>query len=900
MKIRSYLPLQCRAFYAAVLACFALMPARSACAQRLPTNVIPTHYTLTLAPDLKTATFTGIEKIDVNIKQPASSITLNAIELKFQSVAIFPNGPRQTGAPAGRSLPGGAETGTVSLDPAKEQATFTFPKTIPAGSAVLEIHYSGILNNELRGFYLSKGDHRDYAVTQFEPTDARRAFPCFDEPAFKARFSVSLVVDKGDTAISNGEIVADTPGPGADKHTLEFSQTPKMSTYLVAFLVGDFQCTGGTSDGVSIRVCSTPDKVAYTSFALDVAKFALHYYDNYFQIHYPLKKLDLIAIPDFEAGAMENFGAITFRETVLLVDPKTASLHQRENVAIDVAHEMAHQWFGDLVTMDWWNNIWLNEGFATWMENKTVAAMFPEWNVPQMVISDKQDTLNLDAQPTTRPIQAPLANTPAEINQLFDDISYGKASDVLLTVENYLGEETFRKGVHAYLSAHAYGNATAEDFWNAQTATSGKPVDKIMESLVVQPGVPVLTFGAPSGGRVAVSQKRFFLDPGDQPATGEKWTLPVCFATGNGHQDCDLLTPDTTSLRIPAAALFFANARGKGYYRVAYEPAQYKATETAVETGLTPAERISLTGNVWARVHAGQAPVGDYLDLVAALKDDSNAEVISNAAQPLSTIYYRIASSAQERDALSAWVRHTFAPAYASLGAPSAADSPNKLALRAALFGVLGYLGKDPAVLNQAREIASQYLADPSSIDPTLGHTALAVAAENGTAELFDKLEQVYETSKDPDMQEASLRLLAEFENPQLERRALDLDVSGKVRSQDAAIQFAIALQIPETRDAAWSFIKSHWDQVHPLLTTGMGQYLVEYSGSFCSADARDDVQSFFATHKVAASDVVLKHALERIDGCIALRSAQSPHLQTWLASEPQIASPGGESSSQN
>lgn len=887
MKIRHRCcPFHHTAFCVAVLACLGLMPVCSARAQRLSASVVPTHYTLLLAPDLKTATFTGVEKIDVNIKQPAHSITLNAIELKIQSVTILASGPRESGA--------------ISFDPAKEQATFTFPKTIPAGSAALEIHYTGILNNELRGFYLSKGDHRDYAVTQFEPTDARRAFPCFDEPAFKARFSVSLVVDKGDTAISNGQIVSDKPGPGADKHTLEFSETPRMSTYLVAFLVGDFQCTTGTSDGVTIRSCATPDKVAYTSFALDVAKFALHYYDNYFQIHYPLKKLDLIALPDFEAGAMENFGAITFRETALLVDPKTASLRERQNVAIDVAHEMAHQWFGDLVTMDWWNNIWLNEGFATWMENKTVAAMFPEWDMPQLVASDEQDTLDLDAQPTTRPIQAPLANTPAEINQLFDGISYGKASDVLLTVENYLGEETFRKGVHAYLAAHAYGNATAQDFWNAQTATSGKPVDKIMESLVVQPGVPLLTFGTPSGGRVSVSQKRFFLDPGDHPATSERWTLPVCFATGDGHQDCDLLTPTTTSLKIPAASLFFANARGKGYYRTAYERAQYKEVEAAVETGLTPAERISLTGDEWARVHSGQVPVGDYLDLVAALKDDTNAEVISSAVEPISAIYYRIAATAQERAALSAWVRRTFGPAYFSLGSPSAADSPNKRALRAALFGVLGYSGKDPSVLAQAHEIASKYLTDPSSVDPTLGHTALAIAAENGTAELFDKLEQTYETSKDPELQETSLRLLAEFENPQLEQRALDFDVSGKVRSQDAAIQFAIALQIPETRDAAWSFIKGHWDQIHPLLTTSMGQYLVEYSGSFCSADARDDVQSFFATHKVAASDVVLKHALERIDGCIALRSSQSPHLRKWLASEAPTAPPATQSSRQN
>ena len=456
------------------LAAVAIALPSSLQAQRLPDTVRPEHYTLTLTPDLKAATFTGFESIDVMIAEPTGTITLNADEIAFQSVTV--------------ESAGKAQMATVALDKEKEQATFTFPEKLPAGKATLSIDYTGILNNELRGFYLSKTARRNYAVTQFESTDARRAFPSFDEPAFKATYDISLIVDKGDTAISNGPIVTDTPGPGAGKHTLKFLTTPKMSTYLVAFLVGDFQCTSGEQDGVAIRACSTPDKVALTPYGVDVAKYVLHYYNTYFGIPYPLKKLDLIALPDFEAGAMENFGAITYRETALLIDPKTASIDAKKEVAMVIAHEMAHQWFGDLVTMQWWDNIWLNEGFATWMENKPVAAMHPEWNIDQAVASGMDGTLNLDAQPTTRAIRAK-ADTPAEIEQMFDGISYGKASDVLLSVENYVGPETFRKGVHNYLAAHLYGNATAEDFWNAQTATSHKPVDKIMESLVAQPGV---------------------------------------------------------------------------------------------------------------------------------------------------------------------------------------------------------------------------------------------------------------------------------------------------------------------------------------------------------------------------------------------------------------------------
>ena len=376
-------------------------------AQRLPQTVRPEHYTLRLAPDLKDATFSGIEAIDVTLAEPTDRITLNAVELNFSYVVATADGKQQKAA--------------VSLDKEKEEATFTFAEKLPAGKARLTIDYTGILNNELRGFYLSKTAKRNYAVTQFESTDARRAFPCFDEPAFKATYDVSLIVDNGDTAISNSPIESDTPGPTEGKHTLTFATTPKMSTYLVAFLVGDFQCTSDSSDGVAIRVCATPDKVALTPYALDTAVHVLHYYNNYFGIPYPLKKLDLIALPDFEAGAMENFGAITYRETDLLLDPKTATVDAKTLVSIVVAHEMAHQWFGDLVTMQWWDNIWLNEGFATWMEMKAVARLHPEWNIDQMVTSELDETLNLDAQPTTRAIRA-RAETRDEIEQMFDGI----------------------------------------------------------------------------------------------------------------------------------------------------------------------------------------------------------------------------------------------------------------------------------------------------------------------------------------------------------------------------------------------------------------------------------------------------------------------------------------------
>ena len=858
--------------FSILLALPVLAAISSAGAQRLPDAVVPEHYTLTLTPDLKAATFSGVESIDVTVKQTVTSITLNAAEIAFQSVTISAGGQEQTA--------------TVVLDKGKEQARFEFTAPVQAGKATLSVAYTGILNGELRGFYLSKTARRNYAVTQFEPTDARRAFPSFDEPAFKATYDVSLVVDRGDTGISNGPIVSDTPGPGDGKHTIKFLTTPRMSSYLVAFLAGDFECTAGEQDGVAIRVCATPDKVGMTPYGLDAAKYVLHYYNDYFGIPYPLKKLDLIAVPDFEAGAMENFGAITYRETDLLIDAKTASDGAKENVVSIIAHETAHQWFGDLVTMQWWDNIWLNEGFATWMANKPLAAMHPEWNVAQEVASDEDGTMDLDAQPTTRAIRAK-AETPDEINEMFDGIAYGKAGHVLLMVENYLGEETFRKGVQAYLSAHLYANATAEDFWGAQTAVSHKPVDRIMQSLVAQAGVPIVAFGKPGGGQVSVMQKRFFLSPSIQPDPKQKWTVPICFKGGDdGKQDCQLLTPTSSTLKIPTGPVFFANATGKGYYRSAYPTSSYEALVSGIETSLTPPERISLIGDEWAQVRSNRTKVGDYLDLAAELRSDLNAPVVSTAIGGVETIALRVAATPDEKAALAAWIRRTFGPEYAKLGPPSASETSNQRDLRAELFELLGNFGKDPGVMAEAARIADRYIADPTSVDATLGQTALVISARNGDASLFDKLQKVYETSNNPEFQEEALGLLSEFESPELAKRSLDYDLSGKIRNQDFAFQLAIGLRIDANRERTWNFIKANWDQVEAQLTTTSGGDLVSSTGSFCTAGARDDVQSFFATHKVAAAERALKSAIERINGCIEFRALQEPKLKEWLAGQ--------------
>jgi aminopeptidase N len=469
-------------------------------AQRLPKVAVPENYDLTLVPDLRNATFQGDETIRVRLLSPTSTIVLNAAELRFTDTTITSGGKSQVAK--------------VVLDPANEMATLTVPEQLAAGAASIRIRFTGKLNNELRGFYLGHENKRTYAATQFEATDARRAFPSFDEPQYKATFDISAIADKGDIAVSNGKVISDTPGPGPEKHTVKFATSSKMSSYLVALIVGDFKYIQGEQNGIPIRIWATPGKENMGHFALEAAKQILAYYDRYFGIKYPYAKLDMVALPDFSAGAMENTACITYREILLLLEDQHASLQAKRGVASVEAHEMAHQWFGDLVTMQWWDDIWLNEGFATWMSSKPLEAWRPEWHLDLEDVRATGDALNLDSLRATRPIRQE-AETPAQIQELFDGIAYGKTAAVLRMLESYLGEEGFQAGVNAYLKAHAYSNATAGDFWTAMAQSTHKPVDQIMPTFVDQPGAPVIDVAQECEGptaKVRLSQHRYYYD----------------------------------------------------------------------------------------------------------------------------------------------------------------------------------------------------------------------------------------------------------------------------------------------------------------------------------------------------------------------------------------------------
>ncbi|MEE9173451.1 MAG: M1 family metallopeptidase, partial [Thermoplasmata archaeon] len=491
---------------------------------RLPGNVIPKKYTLSLTPDLEAFAFQGEADIEVDVKEPTSAISMNAIEIEITAAHV--------------TLADGSvrEPQDVSLDEDLERVTLTFGETLPPGRTTVSLRFSGILNDQLRGFYRSRyttpeGEDRYMATTQFEATDARRAFPCWDEPARKAAFDVTLIVPSELTAFSNTPVVSEED-LGDGTKAVRFAETPRMSTYLLAFLVGDLATVEDSAKGGTlVRIVTVRGKEELGRFALESALRILDYFDDYFGIPYPLPKLDHFAIPDFAAGAMENWGAITYRERILLFDPRESSTITRQFIVDVMAHEIAHMWFGDLVTMEWWDDLWLNESFASWIGTKAVADLYPEWNMwTQFLYQDTAGGLTLDGLRNSHPIEAPVHN-PAEIREIFDAISYSKGASVLWRLENFLGEGPFRNGLRAYMDAHAYGNARTEDLWGALERASGRPVPALMASWLRQTGFPLLEVKSHREDgdlRVDLTQSRFLYENLEGSTEDDTlWKVPV-------------------------------------------------------------------------------------------------------------------------------------------------------------------------------------------------------------------------------------------------------------------------------------------------------------------------------------------------------------------------------------
>jgi aminopeptidase N len=856
-----------------VLALVSLGASLCARGQRLPDTVVPESYDLTFEPDLTKATFSGTETIHVRLLKPTSTVTLNAAELEFQKASITAKGATQAA--------------TFGFDPGKEQATLTVAKELAAGPAEIRIRFTGILNDKLRGFYLSKSERRNYAVTQFENTDARRAFPSFDEPAFKAVFNITMVVDEGDTAISNGKIVSDTPGPGDGKHTLKFSPSPKMSSYLVAMLVGDFVCREGGADGIPIRVCSLPEKKEMTGFALEASENILRFYDKYYAIKYPYGKLDHVVFPDFAAGAMENVAAITYRDAYLLIDERTASYDSKQNVANTIAHEMAHQWFGDLVTMQWWNDIWLNEGFATWMAWKPLEAWKPDWNMQQQEIGETLGALGADSLPSVRTIRAN-AETPADIAALFDGIAYGKAASVLRMVEAYVGPEVFQKGVNGYLDKHKYANATAEDFWNQLTETSGKPVDQIMKSFTEQPGAPLVSLKSECKGdktEVNLTQERYVSDAAKMAAGyNEVWTVPVSLLPSATKQPVyRLLTKKEETFEVPGcSAWVYGNAGGRGYYRTSYDPAQFARMAKDVESTFSPEERVRVPSDAWALVRVGRMKIGDYLNLLQEMQAERSREVVLSMIAHIPEIHDHFVSAA-DRPAFEKWVRDFLRPIAADLGdAPVAGEPAERQALRGDVFGMLARFGRDPELIARARATADQYMKDPQSVNPELAGKALTISAMNGDTALYDQFVAHLKTAKTPEEYGFYLQALGFFPEKTLAKRTFDLFLGPDVKNQDL---FALSSSVVnyETQSEAWELFKVDFPAILKKVDAPDAVYLAQLAGVFCDAGLRDDSQKFFAEQNLPGTKRILQNAQDQVNACIQVRDLQQKNLSAYL-----------------
>ncbi|HXG58844.1 MAG TPA: M1 family metallopeptidase [Thermoanaerobaculia bacterium] len=857
---------------AALIAVLAPFPATAA---RLPLAVVPSHYRIVLTPDLEREVFAGEETITVAVKRPAKSITLHALEIEFDEVTIEAGGSKQTAA--------------VSLDSKEQTATLAVTNEIPAGPATIAIRYRGKLNDKLRGFYISRTDRRKYAATQFEPTDARRAFPSFDEPAMKATFDLAVVVDEGDTAISNAPVVDDRPGPGEGKHTITFGTTAKMSTYLVALLVGDFECIEGGADGIPIRVCAVPEKKHLGRYGLATAEAALTHFNRYYGVPYPFGKLDVIAVPDFEAGAMENTGAVTFRETSLLIDEKEAGVGNRKGIAATMAHEIAHMWFGDLVTMKWWNDIWLNEGFATWATAGSLKAWKPEWNIDLDETQATSGSLAVDSLESTRPIRA-RAETPAEINEMFDGIAYGKTAAVLRMLESYVGEEAFRDGIRAYIRKYSYSNAAAEDFWNTMAAATKKPVDRIMKSFVDQPGAPLISASARCEGGstlLTLTQKRIFSDRKRFLAgSNQTWTVPVMIRdlddSGGGGRGV-LLTKAAETFRLPGCTPhLFLNRSGRGFYRSAHAPEMLQ-TAKSLDAALTPAERITLLNDNWALVRLGEKEIAEQMALLDRFRGERNRAVLDVILGQFAGVESTLVGE-EAREPFRAWLRDWLRPLAAELGwDPAPGESDEQKQLRASVLGTLGGAAMDEATLARARDLASKAIDEPSAVDGSLLDTVFHLASLSGDEAWFDTLKEHLPKAKTPHEYYRYLYSLTAFRQPELHARALELALSPAMRNQDLPRFLGAMLGNRYARETTWEFIKRNWAQLETRFTTWGGAGVVGATGVFCDDRKREDVKSFFAEHPVPAVDRGLKQSLERIESCAAFRALQSANFDRWI-----------------
>ena len=845
---------------------------------RLPRHVVPIRYDLRLEPDLPGATFSGQETITLTIHQPTAAIVLNAIELDIVSAQI-----------EGGSGP--MREATIALDASLERCHFTFTEPLLPGTWRLTIAFRGTLNDKLRGFYRStykdeRGTAHSLAATQFEATDARRAFPCWDEPDFKAVFATTLVIDPTLTAVSNSSVVTETLAAG--KKVVHFADTIKMSTYLVAFIVGRIEPTEPVMIGrTPLRLWSIPGKKHLTGFGQDIAAASLSFFERYYGIPYPGDKLDLLAIPDFASGAMENLGAITYRETALLVDRQGATHGDLARVADVVAHENAHMWFGDLVTMSWWNGLWLNEAFATFMEMLAVDAWKPEWKRWDSFGVERAAAFVVDGLHSTRPIEYPV-QAPKDADAMFDVLTYQKGASVLRMLEQHIGPTLFRDGVRDYLRAHAYGNADTSDLWVSLGKIAQQPVPELMDGWIFQPGFPLVTATVSSSSELTITQQRFnYLSEAPSGLSqNPRWNIPLQIrVTSGGTRSTSrvLLTKKDVTIPLPHDwESVFINEGGHGFYRVRYAPDLLRQLLSVGIDTLAPSERFNFINDAWATTVAGLMPLADYLDLTARFTEERDKNVWALLLESFSFLNRII--TVEDRPALEAFVRDRTGPVVADLGwVPQRGESELTKQLRGELIGAQGKLGNDPAIQRHAEDLYRDYRNDPRAVDSNIVPSLVAILAHTGDAARYNEFDERFSTASTPQEERRYLFSLASFQPKSLLERTLARTISGEIRTQDAPFLVSAVLSNVYGRELAWAFAKTNWEKMDRMFPKQGLRRMCGGIVSLATPELERDVRDFFMTRKIDLGGKTLDQYLEQLRISVTVRERDIPALSVYL-----------------
>jgi puromycin-sensitive aminopeptidase len=858
---------------------------------RLPRTAVPTRYELVIEPDLAAFTFGGSCTTTIDVIESTDTLVLNAIELDISAASVV-------GAD-GASV----AVSEIELDEADERATLRLAAPIAPGRWILTTTFTGILNDKLHGFYRSTfidtdGVEQVIATTQFEATDARRAFPCWDEPDFKAVFAITLVVDADLTAVSNAAELSRTPlTDGTDKVEVRFADTMVMSTYLVAFVVGPLDITDPVDvDGTPLRIVFPRGKGHLTDFALEVGAFCLRFFSDYFGVAYPGDKVDLVAVPDFAFGAMENLGCITFREALVLVDPAEVTQPELQRVTDVIAHELAHMWFGDLVTMKWWNGIWLNEAFATFMEMLATDAFRPEWDRWSDFGLSRTMAFDTDALDTTRAIEFDVVS-PTEAEGMFDVLTYEKGAAVVRMLEQYLGANPFRQGIRHYIQTHAYGNTETTDLWDAIESVTDEPVRAIMDSWIFQGGYPLVTVDLVNDGEILrFGHERFSyagdLGEGDPAAISaldhQRWQIPLIFSqSANGIVTFEKLLLDEHGLDVAVVEpveWVLANTEATGFYRVAYAPGLRAALVAKAQTELSPIERYGLVDDAWAAVLADRMTTVDFLTLVEAFGDETDLSVWQRIVGTLGSLDRLVDGDA--RLALRRRIDTLLRPALATLGVePSPDDTDRDRELRGLLIEALGVLADDDAMQVHARQVlAAADAADGAAlVDPSVLAAAITIVASTGGASDFDAFLGRMKGAATPQEELRYLYALGNFGDAALFGRLLEMTLTDDIRTQNAPYVLARAMANREQGPDAWAFARDHWDDVNERFPSNSIVRMLAGIRSLTQPDTANDIFSFFEQHEVPQGDKQLAQHLERLEVGVALRVREAELLAHHL-----------------